>query len=355
MLGLTVFATQFPSFIFSLYGGIISDRYNRYKILLVTQILSLIQASLLAFFVLMGYMNVWLLIGLSVVLGVINAFDIPARQPLVNNLINQPEDLPNAIALNSSMVNLARLVGPALSGIILAKWGAGICFLINAISFVAVITSLLLMKLDIKPHTHIPKKATEELAEGFRYLIRTREIGMLVLLLAILNLFVFPYNTLMPVFAQDIFSGDARTFGYLNSAIGLGAISGTLFIASRKPGANLKRIIISNLAILGSCLILFSMMTDFHFALIFIMIAGFGTISNSTIGNTIIQMRSSNEMRGRMISYATLARTGMLPLGGLLVGAISEKIGTPTTVLIEGVLALIIVIIFFRFLKTTNK
>ena len=176
MLGVSVFASQFPSFLFSLYGGIIADRYSRYKILLITQTASMIQAVLLAILTLTHHYEVWEILTLSVVLGAINAFDVPARQPLVNDMIADKEDLPNALALNSSMVNLARLIGPALSGLVLVKFGAGICFLFNAISFIAVLLSLLLMKLPAYVPAVVKKNIKSDVSEGFTYLKNTTHI-----------------------------------------------------------------------------------------------------------------------------------------------------------------------------------
>ena len=232
MLGITIFATQFPSFLLSLYGGIISDRYNRYKIMLITQTAAMIQAVLLAILIFTKDYTVWEILTLSVILGIINAFDMPARQPMVHEIINDKADLPNALALNSSMVNLARVLGPALSGIILQKLGAGICFSLNALSFIAVIGSLLLMKLPPYIPRPVKKKVTSELKEGFVYIKNTPSIGMILLMLALISLLVLPYNTLLPIFAKVIFKGDAVTFGYINSFIGLGALGGAFFLAS---------------------------------------------------------------------------------------------------------------------------
>ncbi|HEY5508706.1 MAG TPA: MFS transporter, partial [Paludibacter sp.] len=229
MLGITMFATQFPSFLLSLYGGIISDRYNRYKIMLITQTAAMIQAVLLAILIFTNHYSVWEILTLSVILGIVNAFDMPARQPMVHEIIHDKSDLPNALALNSSMVNLARVLGPALSGIVLQKLGAGICFSVNALSFVAVIISLLLMKLPPYQPKLVKKKISSELVEGFVYLKNTPAIGMILLMLAIMSLLVLPYNTLLPIFAKVIFKGDAITFGYINSFIGIGALSGAFF------------------------------------------------------------------------------------------------------------------------------
>lgn len=351
MLGITVFATQFPSFLLSLYGGIISDRYNRYKIMLITQTAAMIQAVLMAVLILTNRYTVWEILSLSVILGIINAFDMPARQPMVHEIIHDKTDLSNALALNSSMVNLARVLGPALSGIILQRLGAGICFSLNALSFVAVIGSLLLMKLPPYIPNQAKKKATSELKEGFAYIKNTPAIGMILLMLTFVSLLVLPYNTLLPIFAKVIFKGDATTFGYINSFIGLGALGGAFFLASLKPGTDLKIILLTNTFIFGVCLMLFSHISYFPLAMVFATLTGFGMMSQSTIGNTIIQTQSAPHMRGRVMSYFALAFFGMLPLGSLLVGSISQLIGAPDTLLCQGITAIIIAIIFSGFLR----
>ena len=351
MLGLAVFATQFPSFLFSPLGGIVSDRYNRYRVLLFTQCCSLIQAALLTILVIFTKYTVWEIFGLSIVLGTINAFDVPARHTMVNDIIGKKEDLPNAIALNSSMVNLARLIGPAVSGIVLEKLGAGTCFLINGLSFLAVIISLSFMRFPkFIPLTH-NKKVIREFSEGWKYLKNTPSISFVILLLACVSLLVLPFITLLPVYAKVIFKGNASTFGYLNSFIGLGAVSGAIFLASIKPGVNLKKILFINLLIFGGALLLFSHMTNFPIALFFVMLAGFGMMSQSTISNTIIQTNVSAKMRGRVIGYFAMAFFGMQPLGGLLIGTISQYAGAQNTILAEGIAALLIAILFLPFLR----
>ncbi len=351
MLGVAVFAAQFPSFLFSLLGGVVSDRYNRYRVLIFTQVASLVQAALLTILVLFTHYTVWEILTLSVLLGLINAFDVPARQAMVYDMVDQKEDLANAIALNSSMVNLARLIGPAISGLVLEKFGAGFCFLLNTGSFLAVIISLLLMRLpEYIPALHV-KKVMGELKEGLVYLKHTPSIAFVILLLACMSLFVLPYITLLPVYAKVIFSGNASTFGYLNSFIGLGAIIGTIFLASIKPGVDLKKVLFINTLIFGSGLILFSHMTYLPLALFFSVLTGYGMMSQVTISNTIIQTTVSQEMRGRVISYFAMAFFGMQPLGGLLIGAASHYIGTPNTILAEGIMALLITLLFVYFLK----
>src|SRR6201996_4402437 len=202
MIGVAVFAQQFPSFLLSLVGGVIADRHSRYKILLITQVASMIQAILLAALILTNHYVIWEILALGSVLGVVNAFDVPARQPMVHDMVSEKEDIPNALALNSAMVNIARLIGPALSGIVLQAFGAGICFSLNALSFVAVITSLLLMKLPKFVPPTVKKKALTELKEGFEYLKQTPAIANIIFLSIALSVFILPYDTLMPVFAK---------------------------------------------------------------------------------------------------------------------------------------------------------
>lgn len=346
MLGLTIFASLFPSFLLSVFGGVVSDRFNRHKILFITQGASMIQSLVLTILVLTDHYPIWMIITLTTFLGIINAFDVPARQPLVNDLVKDKEELPNAIALNSAMVNLARLLGPALSGITLEFWGAGICFLINTLSFGAVLISLFLLKLpEYKPKAE-KKKIVAELVEGFNYLKNHPTLSTILLLLIAMSLFVMPYDTLIPVFAKMTFHGNASTFGLISSFIGLGAICSTLFLASLKPGTDLKYILLINTFILGFGLICFSHITYFPVAMMFAVMAGFGGMTQTTICITLIQVHSDAVMRGRIISFLAMAIFGMLPLGSLLVGAASQKIGPANTILVQGFVALVIGLLF---------
>jgi MFS family permease len=355
MLGVTLFASQFPSFLFTLLGGVVSDRYNRYKVLLITQIASLIQAVLLALLILTKHYTVWEILSLSVMLGVINAFDVPARQSLVYEMVSDKNDLPNALALNSSMVNLSRLIGPAIAGIILEKVGDGACFLLNALSFVAVISSLLLMRLPKYVHRSDKKNVLGELADGFNYIKRTPSIKFVIIMLGIISLFVLPFSTLIPYYARDVFKGTASTFGIIDSFIGLGAFAGAIFLASQKTGSNLKKILAINTLVFGTGLILFSHEASYPLALIFVTVAGFGMMSQVTVSNTIIQTTVEPDMRGRVISFYAMAFFGMQPLGGLLIGFISHKIGTTNTLLGEGIIALAIGVVHIIFLRRTKK
>jgi MFS family permease len=350
MLGLAIFAQQFPSFLLSLYGGIVSDRYSRYKILLVTQTASMVQAILLAALILTNHYVIWEILALGAVLGIVNAFDVPARQPMVHEMVTEKDDIPNALALNSAMVNIARLIGPALSGIVLQAFGAGICFSLNALSFVAVIASLLLMKLPKFVPPAVKKKALNELTEGFQYLKQTPAIAHIIWLSIALSIFIFPYDTLVPVFAKVVFSGNARTYGYISSFIGAGAIGGSLFFASLKKGANLRKALLLSITILAVGLILFSYLTYLPVALPVAIVIGFGSLLPASMSITIIQLEAAQHMRGRVMSFIALSYFGMLPLGSLLVGAISQKTSAPLTMLGQGIAGIIIVAAFYKIL-----
>ncbi|RQO66374.1 MFS transporter [Pedobacter sp. KBW06] len=355
MLGLTLFASLFPSFVFSFLGGVAADRYNRYKLLLLTQVASMLQAVLLTLLIFFKDYSVWEIIALSAMLGIINAFDVPARQSLVYEMVENKADLPNALALNSSMVNLSRLIGPGLAGLALEKFGEDICFGLNAFSFIAVIGSLLMMRLPKFIATPHPKNIFGELKEGFQYIRKTPSIFYVLLMLALISLFVLPFSTLIPVYAKDIFKGTASTFGVIDSVIGLGAFSGAIFLASLKPGRNLRRILAISTLVFGAGLVLFSHSTYYPVALVFAAISGFGMMSQITISNTLIQTTVDPAMRGRVISFYAMAFFGMQPLGGLLIGTLSQLIGTPDTVMIQGFIALLIGFLLFRFLRKAKE
>jgi MFS family permease len=350
LLGVTIFAEQIPSFLLSVFGGIASDRYDRYKVIKITQITSMIQAILLAALVISGHTMVWAILALSVILGIINAFDVPARQALVHDVVTSPEDLPNALSLTTATASLAQLAGPALAGIVLSLFGAGVCFLLNAASFAGVLISLLLMKLPAHQPKTLQKNVIKELTEGFSYLKNTPDLGLIILMVAIISLFVLPYNTVIPIFAKVIFKGNASTFGYITSFVGVGAVSGTIFLASRKPGTPLKRILLVSTILMGIGLISFSQITNFPVAMIFAVIIGFGAIAQYTVSSITIQSESAPEMRGRVISIFLMAIFGMVPIGSVLIGAVSEHIGAPKTVLCEGIISLITALAFARFL-----
>jgi len=353
MLGVSVFATLFPTALVSLYGGIVADRYNRYKILLLTQIVSLLQAVLLTLAILFFKQHVvWEIIFLGAVLGIINGFDMPARQSLVRELVGRKEDLPNALALNSSMVNLSKLIGPAIAGFILERFGDAICFGINAISFIPVILSLLMMKLPkSEQKTKADKNLKKEFLEAFAYIKNTPVVSSIIIFVGIMGLLVLPFSTLTPVFAKDIFNGSAFTLGIIDGVIGFGALIGALFLASLHQGTNLSKVLAINTLVFGVGLILFSQIAILSLALLFIAVGSFGMMSVRTITNTIVQIHVPNQFRGRVISIYLMVLTAMIPIGSLIVGAVSHYIGVEKTVLIEGFLALIVAVFYGQYLK----
>lgn len=354
MIGFAVFAQQFPAFLFSLFGGVVADRHRKYRILLVTQTASMIQAILLAVLILTGHYVMWEILTLSAILGTINAFDVPARQPMVHEMVNDKTDLANALSLNSAMVNMARLIGPALSGMVLQQAGAGTCFIINAVSFIAVIVSLLLMKFPEFTPPATTKKISSELAEGLRYLKQTPAISILILLMICLSLLVLPYDTLEPVFAKVVFKGNAATYGYISGCIGLGALIGSFLLAAAKKGTNFRKIVLLSIVVLGTGLILFSRTGYFALALPFALILGLGSIMPMSTSITIIQMEAAPHMRGRVMSYVAMSYFGMLPLGSLLIGGVSQKIGAPLTMLCQGMAALLIAALFYQLLHKAH-
>jgi MFS family permease len=350
MLGVAVFAAQFPSFLFSIIGGVVSDRYNRYRVLLLTQIASLLQALSLTLVVFTGAYEVWHILALTVMLGVINAFDVPARQSMVYDIIKNKEHVPNAIAMNSSMVHLARIIGPALSGIVLKSLGAAACFGVNTFSFLAVISSLLLMELPPYRRAERTTNALTDMKQGMQYLKSTPSIGVVILMLAFISLLSLPYVTLLPVYAREIFRGDASTFGYLNSFVGVGAIAGALFLASLKPGAPLTKILLINTIVFGAGLVAFSHLQVLLPALIVLAVIGFGMMAQTTISNTLIQLIVVPSMRGRVLSYYAMVFFGMQPIGSLFIGTLSQHLGAPNTLLLQGMTTLTIAFVFTPFL-----
>lgn len=348
LLGVVMFAGQIPMLLLAPYGGTVADRYSRYRILLITQIAALVQASLLAGLVLSGYYNTWVVAGLSLLLGTINAFDIPARQSLLVELVDDPAYLSNAIALNSTMVNLARLLGPAIAGALLTVLGAGPCFAINALSFGAVIGSLLLMRIVPRaPRANRPG-AWEGLREGWAYLRQAPALRRQILLMAGLSFCALPFGTLLPVFAKEVFHGAAGTFGLLNSVAGAGALVGALYLASRPAGGNQRRLISwAGLAFCGS-LLGFALSPRLGVGLVFIGLGGVGMMLFIAGTNTFVQTHVPDHLRGRVLSYYVMAFQGMQPLGSLLVGWLARHLGAPPTVLLQGAAGLLVVLALGR-------
>jgi len=348
MLGVVTFAGQIPSFILSPYAGVITDKYNKYHILLITQVAAMIQAGILATIVLTGHYNITAILTLSVMLGIINAFDVPSRQSMINNLIEKREDLPNAIALNSTMVNLARLLGPVAAGVILAEFGEGICFLLNAISFIAVIICLLYMRIPYEPVKKSNNNVWIDFKEGFIYLKNNAPIRRMIILLGLISLIMMPFSTLLPVFAKDVFKGNAGTFGLLNGTMGAGALTGALYLAASSSAKLKFKVVLFTIFLFGSSILLFACTTFLPLALFFIASTGIGMMMFMATGNTYLQTNVSDQMRGRVMSFYAMAFFGMMPIGSFFIGMLAEYTSAATTLKIEGITGILIATIFTR-------
>lgn len=307
MIGVATFAEQFPSFLFSVRGGIIADKFNPYKVLVVTQILSALQAITLTIFAFSGNYNISLILSLSVILGIVNAYDVPVRQSVINEIVDNKDDLPNAIALNSSLNTLARLIGPALAGFILTAYGANYCFLSNAISFIAVIAAIAAMRFPRNTFETQEKKYKGHFKEAIDYLRSNKSIATLIWIAALSSFFVSSYVTLLPVYAKEILKGDARTYGFLNAAIGIGAFSGPIYLASLTKQAKFRKILLINTFILGFSLLLFAYSNNLYLSLIFSVLGGFSSICQTSIIITLIQSETESQFRGRIVSFIAMA------------------------------------------------
>jgi len=342
LLGIVGFAGQLPAFIFSPFAGVIADKMNKHRIVIITQTLSMIQAIILAVLTMSGIIAVWHIIVLSVFLGAINAFDMPTRQSFLLEMIENKEDIGNAIAINSSMFNSARLLGPSIAGIVIAAIGEGLCFLLNALSYVAVILALLAMKLPARPKsTKSETGVLEGFTEGFRYISGFLPIRNILLLLALVSLLGMPYAVLMPVFARDILHGGPNTLGFLMGATGVGALSGALILASRKSVVGLVKWIPAAAVVFGLGLIGFSYSRTMLLSLALLVVTGFGMMVQMASSNTILQTVVDDDKRGRVMSFYTVSFVGMVPFGSLMAGSVATVIGAPYTVLLSGVLCIL--------------
>jgi MFS family permease len=356
MLGIVGFAGQLPMFVVSPFAGVFADRWNRHKMLLLTQSLALIQALLLTTLVFLNVIQIWQIIVLSVILGVINAFDMPIRQAFVFDMIeDHKEDVGNAIALNSSMVNAARLVGPSIAGILIATVGEGWCFLVNSLSFFAVIISLLKMEISIKPKEIIELKVFKELKEGFRYGLNFKPIKNLVLLLAVVSLVSTSITLLAPVFAKNYLKGGAGIYGFLIAAYGSGALLGAIYLLNKKNVLGLGRLIIVAVTMFGVSLILFSFSRMFFLSTFLMFLAGAGMMLHIASTNTLLQTISDESKRGRVMSFYTMAFRGMSPFGSLIAGSLGSSIGAPATLVISGIICLTGALMFYIKLPEIRK
>lgn len=339
LLGTVAFAGQIPVFLFAPIGGMAADRWNRRKVVIATQTSSMILAFVLAYLTLSGRVRVWHVILLAALMGVVNAFDIPARQAFLVDMVGR-EDLMNAIALNSSMFNGARIIGPSIAGILVASIGEGWCFFANAVSYIAVITGLLMMRVEENRPDEKYTSPLDHIAEGFRFVSHTAPIRLILLLLGLVSFVAMPYSVLMPIFAAKILHGDARTLGVLMGATGVGALAGALVMATRSTVRGLGRWVWMACAGFGIFLILFSASHWYLVSVIMLVPVGFTMMVQMSSSNTLIQAMVPDRLRGRTMAVYSMMFMGMAPLGALFSGAIADRIGAPWTLAIGGFCAI---------------
>lgn len=341
LLGLTGFAGQIPVLLLAPLGGVVADQWPLRRLLVITQTLSLVQALLLAGLTLSGIVSPAAIITLSAFLGIVNALDMPVRQAFVVEMLADPADLGNAIALNSLLVNGARLVGPALAGVLIAALGEGLCFLLNGISYIAVIAALLAMRVPARPARGAIRPIVAELAEGFRYALGFPPIRDVLGLLAVVSLMGMSYATIMPAFVRDVLHGDSRVYGLLLGTTGLGALVGATLLAARRSARGLGRTIAAGAMLFGGGLCIVAVFRTIALAAVLLPIVGLGMMLQIVASNTVLQILVDDDKRGRVMSLYAMAFLGMTPFGSLLVGGLAHSLGTPLALQIGGVCCLL--------------
>jgi MFS family permease len=336
LLGTVSFAGQIPTFLFAPFAGVLVDRLDRRQVLVWTQTLSMVQSLALAALTLSHHVTIHWILALSVLQGIVNAFDMPGRQAFMVKMVEDRNDLSNAIAINSSMVNMARLVGPSLAGMLIAVTSEGWCFLIDGISYLAVIASLLMMRLDGPLVKREATSALTELKAGWTYVSGFVPVRTILLLFAVVSLMGMPFVVLMPIFAARVLHGGPHTLGFLMGSMGVGALVSALALAARKSVRGLVRMIPMAACVFGLGLIGFGLSRNFWLSMVMVFVAGAGMMQGMAGSNTVIQTIVSEEMRGRVMSYYTMAFMGMAPFGSLLAGSFAHKIGAPWTVILNG-------------------
>ncbi len=355
ILGVIAFAGLFPGFIFTPLAGVLSDRWNRQHILLVSLTLAMVQAGILAILVLTGRVAVWHILVLSVLLGIISAFDIPNRQALVVDLIDKREDLGSAIALNSALFNGARLLGPTLAGLTIALAGEGICFLLNALSYPVVLVILMRMKIASLSRVAGNPHILGEFKAGYQYAFGFLPVRYLLLLLGLVSLMGMPYTVLMPVFARDIFQGGPHILGFLNAASGGGSLVAALYLASRRTVLGMERLIPLATGLLGVGLIFFSLSRTLWASLLLLFWVGLGMMVQLALSNTILQTIVADEMRGRTMGFYVMTFMAMAPLGSLLAGGMADLIGAPLTLMSGGACCILGALAYARKLPSLRE
>jgi MFS family permease len=349
MLGLIGFTSQLPTFLFTPLCGVIADKYNRKKLMIFTQVFAMVQSLILVILYYTNHLTVWYVIILGILYGCVNALDVPIRHAFVVDMIEDKEDLSNAIALNSVIVNGSRLIGPAIAGIIIAMSNEGVCLTINTLSFIAVIIALFIMKINKKDvHKINETKIIHDLLEGFNYVIKHKSIRYVLLLLAIISLIGIPYMVLLPVFVKEIFRGGSHTLGFLMSTTGIGALTGGLYLANKKGIPIMTKHIIFGSLFFGLSLIGFAFSKNIYLAIFMIFIIGFTMMMQVNCSNMILQEILEDDKRGRVMSFYTMAFMGMAPFGSLLAGSLSSIITAPYTLALGGLFCVIFTMIFAK-------
>jgi MFS family permease len=341
LLGVVGFCGQIPTLVLAPFTGVLVDRADRHRILVVTQVLSMLQSFALAALVFTDQITVAWILALQIAQGIINSFDTPARQAFVVEMVDDRADLPNAIALNSSMVNVSRILGPSIGGIVIAAVGEGWCFFADGVSYIAVIASLLLMNVVRKTKAPRTTSAVQELGDGFRYVARFSPVRFALTLLSLVSIMGMPYTVLMPDIATRLLHGGAHTLGFLMTASGVGALFGAFYLASRPSVLGLGRVMALSTAVFGGGLIAFSFSRVLWLSLLILPVVGAGMMVTMAATNTIIQTIVEEHLRGRVMAFYTMAFLGTAPIGSLLAGVIAHRIGTTPTITIGGTCCLL--------------
>jgi MFS family permease len=341
LLGIVGFANYIPTVLLAPIAGVMIDRYSKLKIIKLMQFLEMIQALMLAFLVLAGLAQVWHIVLLSLFAGAIKAFEIPGRQSFYIQLIDNKEDLPNAIALNSIVFHLSRFLGPSLAGFIIAVSSAGICFLINGLSYIAVIISLFAIRINDEKISQEKKTIAQEIKEGVNYISSNPVLKNILILVGAISLFGWSYTILLPIFAKDVLGGGPLTFGFLNSATAVGAIIGAFYAASRRDLSGLKNRAVLFTFIFGVAIILFSFSNLLWFSLLFIGFAGLGAMLHNTSANSFVQTAVDDNHRGKVMSFYAFAHQGLMPVGSLILGWSASQYTAPIAMMTAGIFCLL--------------
>jgi MFS family permease len=355
LLGTVGFAGQIPTFLLAPLAGVVVDRIDRRKVLVLTQALAMVQSLALAWLTLSNRVTITEILILSAFQGVVNAFDMPGRQSFMIRMVEDRADLSNAIAINSSMVNAARLIGPSLAGIVIAATNEGWCFFIDGVSYIAVIASLLMMRVAAETPHHHGATMVQQLRQGWTYVASSRPIRGILLLFALLSLMGWPFMVLMPIFAAQVLHGGPHTLGFLMGAVGVGSLVSALSLVVRRSVRGLAKMIPIAASIFGVGLVAFGLSSNQWLSLVTMLVTGFGMMQGLTASNTILQTLVDEKMRGRVMSYYTMAFVGMAPFGSLLAGALAHRIGAPHTVIVSGIACILGSLLFWSRLGAIRR